>query len=260
VKILIVQWETLDINAQLNLIYQSIIALIMIVMMVYFFAQSVKLREVTSQKHFYMGLGGFVLFNLITQVIWTFDKWLSQATTLPEPTDGSFIVDFTLPFVGKGAINPYLFMLFLWGFVAICWPVEKYVTNSKRFPVTTINLIGAIGMSVYMFVVPWFFPGITDTSEAWEPLQYVMYGVLGIGAIGLILALVLIIGFYLVLGAKTSGSVRKKSLLIAFGFMLVFIGLVLTQLPKDNPWMGLISPTMMIVGFVFLGTGYRIQV
>ncbi|MEX2680480.1 MAG: hypothetical protein Q6373_002685 [Candidatus Sigynarchaeota archaeon] len=258
---MIFQWETLDINTQLNLVYQTLIALIMLVMMVYFFAQSVKMREVASQKHFYMGLGGFVAFNLVTQAIWTIDKWIGALNTVPNPPnfDGSYVLNFILPFVGKGAINPYLFMLFLWGFVAVCWPVEKYVTNSKRFPATSINLIGAIAMSVYIFVVPWFFPGIADGSEAWNVLEYVMYGVLGIGGIGFILALVLIIGFYMYLGGKTSGSVRKKSFLIAFGFMLVFIGLVLTQLPKDNPWMGLVSPTVMIVGFVFLGTGYRIQ-
>jgi hypothetical protein len=87
-----------------------------------------------------------------------------------------------------------------------------------------------------------------------------MYGALGIGAIGVILSLVLIIGFYIVLGGKTGGSVRKKSFLIAFGFLLVFVGLILTQLPKTDPWVGLISPTVMIVGFTFLGTGYRIQV
>jgi len=37
VKTLIGQWETLDLNSQLNLIYQALIALIMIVMMTYFF-------------------------------------------------------------------------------------------------------------------------------------------------------------------------------------------------------------------------------
>jgi hypothetical protein len=234
------QWEALDINAQLNLVYQALIAIIMAVMLVYFFAQSVKLREVTSQKHFYLGLGGFVAFNTITQVIWT------------------------LPFVGRGAINPYMLMLFLWAFVAVCWPVEKYVTNSKRFPITAINLAGAISMSAYIFIVPWFFPGINGVdpmwASAWQTLEYVMYGALGIGAIGVILSLVLIIGFYIVLGGKTGGSVRKKSFLIAFGFLLVFVGLILTQLPKTDPWVGLISPTVMIVGFTFLGTGYRIQV
>ncbi|NMC04094.1 MAG: hypothetical protein GYA24_02720 [Candidatus Lokiarchaeota archaeon] len=256
------QWETIDINTQLNLIYQLLIALIMIVMMVYFFTQSVKLREVTSQKHFYLGLGGFVAFNTITQVIWTVDKWIDGLSTVPNPPgfDGSHVVDFTMPFVGKGAINPYLFLLFLWAFVSICWPVEKYVTNSKRFPITTINLIGAIAMSVYSLVLPWFFPGLTDASEAWNVLEYVMYGVLGIGAIGILLSLVLIIGFYFVLGGKTGGSVRKKSFLIAFGFLLVFVGLLLTQLPRTDPWIGLISPTVMIIGFTALGTGYRIQV
>ncbi|MBN2152670.1 MAG: hypothetical protein JW839_14560 [Candidatus Lokiarchaeota archaeon] len=260
---MIVQWETLDLNAQLNLVYQALIAIIMLVMMTYFFAQSVKLRDVTSQKHFYLGLGGFVAFNLITQLIWTIDKWIDAIRTVENPPgfDGSYVVDFVLPFVGKGAINPYLFMLFLWGFASVCWPVEKYVRNSKRFPITVINLIGAIAMAAYTFVVPWFFPGISDASPAWETLEYAMYGVLGIGAIGLVLALVLIIGFYLVLGGKTSGSVRKKSILIAFGFMLVIIGLLLTQLPKEgNPWIGLISPSVMIVGFIFLGTGYRIQI
>ncbi len=97
-------------------------------------------------------------------------------------------------------------------------------------------------------------------QATWETLQYVVYGILGIGGLGIILSLVLIIGFYMVLGGKTGGSVRKKSFLIAFGFLLVFIGLLLTQLPRSDPWVGLISPMVMIVGFVFLGTGYRIQV
>ena len=66
-------------------------------------------------------------------------------------------------------------------------------------------------------------------------------------------------GFYLVLGVKASGSIRKKSFLIAFGFILVFTGLFLTQLPGSEAWISLISPSVMILGFILLVTGYRIQ-
>ena len=101
--------------------------------------------------------------------------------------------------------------------------------------VHSTNLTGAIAMTVYILLLPQFFPGISEASEAWDFLQYLMYGVCGIGFIGailfVILFVILIIGFYAVLGIKTSGTVRKKSLFISFGFLLVYVGLILTQAP-----------------------------
>jgi len=237
------------------------IAIILIVMGVYFFAQSIKFKEVKSQRYFYLGLSLFVAFNTITQVLWTVDKWTIDLIEGTPPSDSSVVVDFTIPFIGGGAFIPYLFMLFLWSFAAVCWPVEKFVRNSKHFPVTIINLAAAISMTVYIFVVPLFVPGIVRNDASWKALIYPMYAICVLGILGALLFMLLIVGFYMVLGFKTGGSVRKKSLLIAFGFMLVFVGLALTQVSKGyGPWVSLLSPSVMIIGFVFLGTGYRIQV
>jgi hypothetical protein len=257
----IFQWNTLDINEQIWLITQLSIAIILIVMGIYFFGQSVKFKEVKSQRYFYLGLSLFVAFNTVTQVLWTVDKWTIDLMAGTPPSDGSIVVDFNLPFIGGGAFIPYLFMLFLWSFAAVCWPVEKFVRNSKHFPLTTINLAAAISMTAYIFVVSLFFPGIVRNDASWKALYYPMIAICVLGILGTLLFILLIVGFYMVLGFKTSGSIRKKSLLIAFGFICVFVGLALTQVSKGyGPWVSLLSPSVMLVGFAFLVTGYRIQV
>src|SRR5271157_8494 len=257
------QWYTLQSSEKVWLVSQLIITLSLIFMVIFFYAQAVRHRLLISQKHFHLCLGTFVLFNTITQTLWTADKfyidlYLQQAA--PTPT-GSAIFSFVIPFMGTGSFIPFLALMFLWSFVPVCWSSEKYARNSKRKSATLINLISAVALSIFIASIPLFFPEVADgaipkNASIYETLAFVSYGIMLLSAIGIILFLFLIIGFYVAIAAKSSGALRTKSLFISFGFIFVFVGLGLTQV-RVVGWLILISPVTVILGLIMLAAGYR---
>ncbi len=252
---LIFQWETVGLEDQVWLISQAVIAGILLAMPFYLFSQSGKFRDVQSQRDFFRGLGIFVLFNFVTQLLWTIDRWYISLNH----SAGSFLFSLEIPMWGQPPLFiALLFVFFLWSFVPVCWPVEKYVRNSKRFPVTKINLIAAALLTTYVITVTFFMQPLAMGSDTWNLLTIVMDVIGGFGILGAILFALLIIGFYVILGIKGSGFVRKKSTFIWLGFLLVFIGLGLTQMREG--WFSLISPLTMILGFIFLASGYQMEI
>ncbi len=252
---MIFQWELVTLEDQVWLISQAVIAGILLIMPFYLFLQSAKFRAVQSQRDFFKGLGIFVLFNFVSQLLWTIDRWLMELT---RSTD-SPLFSLDIPFMGQPTLFiAVMFVLFLWSFVPVCWPVEKYVRNSKRFPATKINLIAAIALTTYLITVVFFMQPLIKGSETWIILTIIMDFIAGVGFLGAGLFIVLIIGFYVVLGVKGSGFVRKKSTFIWLGFLLVFVGLALTQV--RGGWLSLFSPITMILGFIFLVSGYQMEI
>ncbi|HMF34041.1 MAG TPA: hypothetical protein VKK79_21630 [Candidatus Lokiarchaeia archaeon] len=254
---LVFQWDALQTTDQLYLVSQVIISASMLLMMVYLFSMSNKNKAVQSQKHLYMGLGIFVACNAVTQILWTIDRSYVEITS-GATSPSSVIFFFNLPFIGGGAFIAYLVLLFLWSFVPVCWPCEKYVRNSKRFPATRINIIAAIAMTVYVFIFPLVFPSVVRDSSLWNVLFGIMIAIIVVGGLGAVLFILIIIGFYTLLAIKGSGFVRKKSAFISIGFILTFVGLALTQV--KGGWWSLLSPVTMIIGFLLLAAGYRLQI
>lgn len=249
------QWDTVPLGDQVWLISQAIIAGILLVMPIYLFLQSAKFKAVPSQHAFFKGLGIFVLFNFVTQLLWTIDRWYVQINRSPQ----SFLFSLEIPMWGQPPLFiAIMFVFFLWSFVPVCWPVEKYVRNSKRFPVTKINIIAAILLTGYVITVAFFMQPLVMNSVTWNLLTIIMDIIGGLGILGAILFALLIIGFYVILGIQGSGIVKKKSTFIWLGFILVFVGLGLTQM--RGGWLNLLSPITMILGFILLASGYQMEI
>ena len=249
------QWELVPLEDQVWLISQVVISGLLFIMPFYLFYQSVKFKAVPSQRAFFKGLGIFVIFNFVSQLLWTIDRWY----ILVNRSTRSLLFSLEIPMWGQPPLFiAIMFVLFLWSFVPVCYPVEKFVRNSRNFPATRINLIAAILLSIYIILTTFILQPLTRGSEIWNVLNVVMNVICAIGIVGAILFAFLIIGFYVILGIQGSGIVRKKSTFIWLGFVLVFIALGLTQIREG--WLALLSPIVMILGFVFLTLGYRMEI
>nr|MDO8113449.1 hypothetical protein [Candidatus Sigynarchaeota archaeon] len=148
--------------------------------------------------------------------------------------------------------------------VPIIHSIEKHIKNSKKFPITTIIVIGSIAglagiICSFIQAATWPTPPLGDppVPEWW---QYVGYATIGLPGIGIILAIIALPVIYFSLAGQSSGALRKNSLTIAIGFLITFVMVLLhllrDMLLQDMPlnWMVFIFGN--IIGAAILMAGY----
>lgn len=212
-------------------------------------------RENPSTATFNLGYAVFFLVNSVNQLAYVVD---SQMDFLP----GFRTIlrrDYTLSLFGItfDLNSQIVFMItcFLWGFTLNVYAVEKYVRNSKRFPLTIVGT-AASGLALAMWLL-WYVFQVPTPHEA---IFYLIgVGILFVGAAVLMMILMFVL-VYVNLARKTPGAVRTKSLIIAFGILFMYVSLIAGNLLRGEGllpgYLVLIGPVLLIAGIVVLVYGF----
>jgi len=147
-----------------------------------------------------------------------------------------------------------------WSAVRIIYIIEKYIKNSKKYPLTVFILIGAIAGAVgiacsYVQAATW--PNEDDVPGWWE---YVGYGVLGLSGVALVFTIISLPAIYFSLARQASGDLRRNSATIGIGYLFTFVMVILHLVREmilgDLPlnWMVFIFGN--IIGALILISGY----
>jgi len=210
----------------------------------YFFSLSAKRDTLKTVKKYYRLIA---IFLLALSLCGFLDLWYAyyqrylgiQEDPLP-PASASF--------------GTYFFVIttcLMFSFFALTRTTEKYVKQSKSMILTKI-LFTCFLISLVPYVTP---PEITDILA---PLIYMVY-----------LPFTLIIlywgVFYLRLGAKSEGIIKKKAYFTAFGLGTIFLGISGDIVIRDQLWIiettGYLFPIIFVIGGIIgiplLFTGFK---
>jgi|SRR5271157_734215 len=221
-----------------------------------------KRKETPVMANFNLGYGFFFLVQCVNQLFYMF-LVISNGSLLFTPEMHDYLVQSALIFI-VGMSKPliklafqifYMFIFFQISFLFVLFPTEKYLRNSKKYPVSI--LLGlSIVFGTFLLVVAHFVPsdytlipgslmillGILDPVMVAEILLAFL--------LGMIMAVI----YYIIIGAKTTGELRRKSFLTAFGFIIWFLSVVIGNLlkPSMHGISILIGPVMFYAGTIIL--------
>nr|MDO8085440.1 hypothetical protein [Candidatus Sigynarchaeum springense] len=158
----------------------------------------------------------------------------------------------------------YMFLLFDISFLCILLPFEKYIKNSKRYPISVMLLLG-IAMSAAITILGNIH---LDAGTSGDAAFFAVVGIVHpIGAIIILAAfLIAVIGalvLYFRLSAQTSGALRKKSAATAIGLLVWMLSVIVgnamrTQFSEWGIVYGdLIGPALFYVGTFLLAYGFK---
>jgi hypothetical protein len=149
--------------------------------------------------------------------------------------------------------------LFFWSFVAIMYPIEKYIQKKKKFTVTILLLIGGIGSGLLWFIFCYLRVPLS-VELIW--LQIIIGLVFGISIIGLAISVLAFSYFYLKLAFSSTGIIRKKSFIIFFGLFFMYFSLIggnLFRPDVEGTLLELMGPIALMLGIFVLIYGFRLK-
>ncbi|MHA1730902.1 MAG: hypothetical protein ACTSU5_03120 [Promethearchaeota archaeon] len=224
---------------------------------VFFLVKGLKERKAGNPSTATFNIGYFLFFlvNSVNQLSYVADSIHGWWPAFKDLLD----VDATFS-VGGLSIklnSQIVFMIacFTWSFLPNMYTVEKYIRNSKRFPVTLMNLVAcvlstAMWVATYAFGVTWE-GGVVDV--------FVFASVVYVFLVG-VLIILLFLAVYLDLARKTPGEVRTKSLIIAFGIIFMYVSLIGGNLLRGEGiltgWLQLVGPILLLSGMAVLVYGF----
>ena len=232
------------------------IVIIFIIFGLYYLRLFVKTRADNKiQAHFNLA---YTLFFLILSVNQLF--YLADADVMFTEL-GPFLsapVQIVLVVIGIGIYEPafqivYMFLLFLLPFLFIMFPTEKYLLNRKKCPISIIMAITIILVSA-MLVIAHSVPDVTGAGDAlYNTLVILHPAVVLCVLLSFVIGLIGGVWIYVMLGIKTTGTLRKKSFATAFGFIVWFLSVVVGNLLKGE--LSKLSPFAILLGPILFYAG-----
>ena len=144
-------------------------------------------------------------------------------------------------------------------FIEVIFPLERYVINSEKFPITKFLLLGLILTGVLAFMI--IFLQVPQTGENLI-FQIFIISTLLIGAIIIIIGLILFSVIYLKLAINSTSIVRKKALLISSGIILLSLAILVGNLSRAA-FIGtiyeLFGPITFIIGLSIFLFGFSLD-
>lgn len=208
----------------LEWIFEIISMIVFEVCSIFFFIKS-RRAEMKSQKWFFGGLGLFFVFWGLKSIIFLFTDFIGQYIVVTfDPISIFYSISWKM---GTG--------IGIAGLLSVILVLETYSVKSK-YVFSIITIVGLI----LALVLPIF------GSETLWPARVASYVFLPWGALS-------IIGLYTYLSNKLTGDVKRETILILVGFILICLGYVLSvELIKQSlPFqeiMQFIYPIVQIVG------------
>ncbi|MBN2154108.1 MAG: hypothetical protein JW839_21815, partial [Candidatus Lokiarchaeota archaeon] len=193
-----------------------------------------KLSTVEVQKKFHYHLAFmFVLIGMAQGLVAAYSILTEPVSDGPPAIPAIFpgIVNL-LPGVSLFKRGDALFALALacCSSVFIIHSIEKYIRNSKRYPLTILVVIGGL-CGVGAIIVAYLKASVWAVSAP-EWVEYLEYGLTGFMIVGMAITILALPIIYFALARQTSGAVKKNSLTIAWGFLVTFL-MVLLHLLRD---------------------------
>jgi hypothetical protein len=233
--------------------YGQICVLIFLILYFAMMMYSKRKSQIVSQKEFYHGFAYFVLTCIIAQGSYILkilyeDLW-------HEGEDLEFFKRYIA--IGGTGYEYFMVICFSLGFIFLMKPIEKYILNHEKLNIYKFNKISFLAVIVpYIGAMIYFEP---PWNEYWT---YVAYPGIGLFAISALISMFGSFIFYIRLGMKATGSIKKKGFLIGFGMILIYASLIIgSQVSqKIGGWAGaILGPGVMIIGGSMVLIGHRIQ-
>ncbi|MFX0099735.1 MAG: hypothetical protein ACFFCS_09140 [Candidatus Hodarchaeota archaeon] len=247
-------------NILWNLMEFGILIILVVIGIYYFILYRRKREENRIQATFNLGYTFFFLILAINQVVYLSDSGIFLPQLNPYfSTDAKVILEI----IGAGIYDMprqilYMFILFILPFLCILYPTERYLRNSKRFPISILMVISIVSMTTVL-VIAHIYPEITTMPAGLYGVLFVLHPIIVIIVLlTFITGMVGGISIYMAVGIQTTGELRKKSFITAFGFIVWFLSVVGGNLFKSeleglNPFLILLGPAMFYTGtFMFL--------
>ncbi|MHA1342036.1 MAG: hypothetical protein ACTSRZ_19385 [Promethearchaeota archaeon] len=222
-----------------------ILAIFFYIIVIFFLKQAKQSSELISLKKYSIGIAvfmailgcnGFIDFGAMyyTEVLGEYDLF-------PE----------SLQLLTAGQTSFYIIIsLLMIGFAILSYQIEKYIKQSKRWILTTILIICFI-----ISLIP-YFGGLIPT-EYHQIVKNIVYGT----QIPFFFIIIYWGVFYLALAKNTTGIVRRRAVMVAFGLGFLFAGIIVDTIYR---WLtdGLyffpfILKCISITGAVLLMLGFK---
>lgn len=197
----------------------------------FFLLMEGKVSEIEVQKKFHYSLSVLFIFLGLAQGSVALYSILKSGYSAQLAI--SIMPDFGL--LARGDVS-MAFSLATLSAVLIIYNIEKFILNSKKFILTILMVLGAIGAFMTlagMYVEGYLFGGVTATPMVPDWWKYYGYGSLILMIIGVGITLIALPVIYFRLAVQTSGDLRKNSSTIAIGYLLTFVMVVLHMLRSD---------------------------
>ena len=208
-----------------------------------------KKSESQSQKEMFLGFGLFALSASVAQILYLIQLYMKHSG------QSDFLV--RVMKLGGTGYEYILLLCFAIGFYFLLQPMEKYIMNR---PTKTFSKIALI--SFILLLIPYLIALITYSGEINEIYSILAYP--GIVLFGFV-AIISVFGtvfIYLIIGKKSTGSIKKKGYFIGIGLFLMYFALIIGSeiSSKIGGWMAAIfNPGVMIVGCILVISGQKIQ-
>jgi hypothetical protein len=239
------------------------ILIILVVFGIYFLSLYVKAKKDNPiQAPFNLGYTIFFLTQALNQVLFIAEAFSHNLNSYLGLEIHLYMLDNDI--YAMNMQLAYMFLLFDISFICILLPFEKYIQNSKRYPISVLLLLG-IAMAV-VFII--FGNICLDVGTCGNAALLATVGILHpIAALVIIVAFVVsVIGalvLYFRLSAQTSGSLRKKSAATAIGLLVWFMSVIIGNGMRSQledwgiMYANLIGPVMFYVGTFLLAYGFK---
>ena len=236
-------------QAQQFWFYGQIFVFFFLVVCFIMMLQMKRKTDMESQKAFHHGFAWFIFTTIIAQ--------------------GLFLLEETWGFAGNGDLLPRfiriggtgyeytIFICFAFGFIFLMKPIEMYILNKDKLRITALNKVAAVCVTVPYVCSAIYHPA--GWIEIWTLIAYPGIAVFAIAALFSMFGSFL---FYIRLGIRGTGSIKRKGYLIGFGIILMYIALLAgSQVASDiGGWAGaILGPGVMILGSLMVIVGHRIE-
>lgn len=201
--------------------------------------------DLQSQKHFYLGFALYIVACLVAQSLYVVQNYLKMY-------QGFSSVYPRIIEIGGTGYEWLMIMCFAAGFIPLMFPIEKYMLQAHSLRILKLNIATCL-----LVVAPWVAAWFIEDRELATLLAYP--GV-ALAALSAVISFGGSVVVYLRLGAKSTGSIRKKGFFIGIGLLLVYAGFIGgSNISAEYGLLVLTGPVMMVVGALLILRGFQIE-
>lgn len=221
-------------------------------------------KENPIQAPFNLGYTIFFFTQVLNQMFFIPDAFSDALYSYMGQDIILYVIDETVFTFGLAMQLAYMFLLFSISFVCILFPFEKYIQNSKKYPLSVI-----LFLSIAMSAIVLIFGNIyIDVGSSGNDIMFAILGIVHpiaalIILLGFIISLIGALTLYFRLAKQTSGVLRKKSLATAIGLLIWFLSVIVGNALRAQledlgiPYSTLIGPALFYAGTILLAYGFQ---